>query len=678
MDSPPSWMAEETQNSNPNEGERIYRPHLPQIDQEAQTSPDQPENGNRSTFQLLSDDIDALGMDHRRYQQLIDGLPLVGAIANEHLRQGTLESVSGEWNDQPPAASATQANLKPKEALAIAMDWVGASIYKWQNPEEEAWLKTESGNPRASYFPNIQLVYYAGASNLSDNTPRLAYCLDIYAEEPLSRQLVYVDALNGEVLGSNSLLQTIDSPGSAYTVYSGIQAITTDQTASTSWRLREGKAGSKNIQTYNLKTGTNYSTATDFTNPKNIWGQGDTYTTASLKDAYALDAHFGAEKTYDFYKNIFGRNSVDNNGFALLSYVHYSKGYFNAFWDGLRMTYGDGSAANGNRPLTALDVCGHEITHALTAKTANLNYSYESGALNEGFSDILGTAIEAYARPNKWDWKLGADFAYTIRDMSSPKTYSNPDTYAGTYWYTGTADNGGVHTNSGVVNYWFVLLTQGSGFSDKINDKGYQFDVQGLGMTKAQAVAYRTLTTYLTSTSTYADARRWSMQAAADLVTSNQLAPQDAGEVAYAWDATGVGGGTSSTYARKFTGTTGNESLYGGHLADIITGLGGTDSLWGNAGPDTFVLADPTTQFYALQGTSDLATIQDFNINEDKLQLSKSSTYSCQVNGNDSDLFVTTSGGNELIAKLIGNGAALGNQTFSQATPGLGNWATYV
>ena len=644
----------------------------------APATPARPVNNGSSSFQLVNEEQDSIGMVHRRYQQLINGLPVVGGVAIEHLRQGTLESVSGEWVHQPPAGLVNQANLKMDRALASALSWVGATSYKWQIPAEEAWLKTESSNPNATYYPTGQLVYYAGASELNGNPLRLAYCFDIYAQEPLSRQQVYVDALNGQVLGSNSLLQTVDSPGTAYTVYSGLQPITTDQTAATSWRLREGKALSKNIQTYNLKTGTAYSTAKDFTNAKNIWGQADTYTTASPKDAYALDAHFGAEKTYDFYKNVFGRNSVDNNGFALLSYVHYSKNYFNAFWDGVRMTYGDGSVSNGYRPLTSLDVCGHEITHALTTKTANLNYSNESGALNEGFSDILGTAIEAYARPNKWDWKLGADFAYTIRDMSSPKTYKNPDTYQGTYWYTGTADYGGVHTNSGGVNYWFVLLTQGSDFSDKINDKGYVFEVQGLGMAKAQAVAYRTLITYLTATSTYADARRWSIQAAADLVTSNQLTPQDAGEVAYAWDATGVGGGTSSTYVRTVTGTTGNESLYGGHLADVITGLGGTDSLWGNAGPDTFALADSTTQFYALQGTSDLATIQDFNINEDKLQLSKSSTHSCQMNGNDSDLFVTGSGGNELIAKLIGSGAALGNQTFSQATPGLGNWATYV
>ena len=88
------------------------------------------------------------------------------------------------------------------------------------------------------------------------------------------------------------------------------------------------------------------------------------------------------------------------------------------------MTYGDGSSTNGNKPLTALDVCGHEITHGLTSFTANLAYQKESGALNEGFSDIFGNSIELWARPSKASWKLGEDFNYVIRDMANPNSYS--------------------------------------------------------------------------------------------------------------------------------------------------------------------------------------------------------------------------------------------------------------
>src|SRR6185295_8143413 len=136
------------------------------------------------------------------------------------------------------------------------------------------------------------------------------------------------------------------------------------------------------------------------------------------------------EKTYDYYLNKYGRNSIDNAGFALISLVHFSLNYNNAFWDGYEMVYGDGNASDGNKPLTALDVCGHEISHGLTSFTSGLVYSNESGALNEGFSDIMGTAIEFYARPAKADWLLGSDF-FTIRSISNPNSYGQPDTYKG-------------------------------------------------------------------------------------------------------------------------------------------------------------------------------------------------------------------------------------------------------
>ena len=659
-----------------------------------------PVNNGSSTFQLLSEEQDSLGMLHRRYQQLINGLPVEGAIAIEHLRQGALQSVSGEWIHLPPAGLVDHANLNEARALTSALSWVGASSYRWQLPEEEAWLKADSGNPNATYRPSGQLVYYAGASNLNGNPVRLAYRFDIYAQEPLSRQYVYVDALNGKVLGSNSLLQEIDSPGTAYTGYSGQKPITTDYTSGTTnpYRLRENNGTGKNIQTYNLKGKTIYSVATDFTDANNTWGLTDSYTLTTPKDAYALDAHFGAEKTYDYYKSIHGRNSIDDKGFALKSYVHYNKNYFNAFWDGSRMTYGDGSSANGNLPLTSLDVCGHEITHGLTTFTANLNYSYESGALNEGFSDILGTAIEAYARGrsgigtsnDSWNWKLGEDFKYVIRDMAEPKNYGDPDTYKGSNWYTGTSDNGGVHTNSGVLNYWFALLTEGSGSgvehssanidgNTDTNDFGYNFEVRGLGLDKAQAVAYRTLTKYLTNTSNYADARQRSLQAATDLATSGLLTSEDAGEVAYAWNAVAVGGGTTSTYKPTFTGTSQNDTLHGGHLADIITGQGGSDQSWGNGGADTFVLADALTQYYASGGRNDLATINDFNAaNGDKLQLAKSVDYFFQNSGANTEIFRGTDSSGDVLASLTGQNLGSGSFNDASASSAGISWAQFV
>lgn len=577
-----------------------------------------PQISTDSCFQLISEEVDSLGMVHRRDQQLLNGLPLIGAMAIEHRRGGVLTSVSGEWVPAPAGPLERRASLSESRALGSALAAIGATTYKWQLPEEEAFLKAETGEANATFFPKGTLVYDAGERDLGHQPIRLAYQFDIDAQEPVGRQLIDVDAINGRILGRNELLHEGNVAATASTGYSGQQAITTDAVAGTvtSYRLRESIIGGKTIQTYNLKSKTSYGVAADFTDVDNQWGFGDAYTAASPKDVFALDAHFGAEKTYDFCRDKFGRNSIDGNGFALKGYVHYGRNYFHAFWDGSRMSYGDGSSANGNLPLTSLDVCGHEITHGLTSFSAKLNYNYESGALNEAFSDIFGTAIEAYARgrtgigvnSGSWNWTLGEDFNFVIRDMADPKRFQDPDTCQGVGWATGSADNGGVHVNSGVLNDWFALLTEGSGVgvehstinidgTSDTNDKGYRFEVLGLGLDKAQAIAYRTLTTYLSATSTYLQARAWSLRAAVDLVAGARLTPQEAGEVAYAWNAVAVGGGSSASAERLFIGSYGNNTLYGGHLADIITGMGGSDELWGHAGSDTFVMlmARPST-----------------------------------------------------------------------------------
>ena len=165
-----------------------------------------------------------------------------------------------------------------------------------------------------------------------------------------------------------------------------------------------------------------------------------------------------------------------------------------------------------------------------------------------------------WARPSNASWKLGEDFNYVIRDMANPNSYSQPDTYQGTYWKTtsctpsSTNDYCGVHTNSGVLNFWYYLLVSGGSGT---NDKGFVYSVSGLGLDKAAAIAYRTLTTYLTSSSTYADARTYSLQSASDLygATSNEVT-----QTTNAWDAVGVGGGTAPAAAA--TTTTAVASVY--------------------------------------------------------------------------------------------------------------------
>jgi len=489
----------------------------------------------------LSSDKDALGFENHKFQQTVNGIPVEYGMINMLVKKGKVVSQNGVWFKNIPATVEKRAGISEANALNSALAYVGATSYKWQNAEEEAFLKNDTKDANATFYPKGKLVYYNDPADVNAKKLTLAYKFDVYASEPVSRQEVYVDAKTGKVLGTNALILETNAPGTAVTAYSGNQSIVADQVSATSYRLREtGRNGGTAIETYNLKQGTNYSRATDFTDTDNTWNNVNT----SL-DQYATDAHWGAEKTVDYLKAKFNRNSIDNNHFAIKSYVHYSRNYFNAFWDGSRMTYGDGSSTNGNKPLTALDVCAHEIGHGMTTKTANLVYQKESGALNEAFSDILGNSVEFWARPTKASWKLGEDFNYVIRDMANPNAYGDPDTYGGTYWVnpnctpSSTNDYCGVHTNSGVLNFWYYLLVNGGSGT---NDKGFAYNVTGVGLDKAAQIAYRTLTTYLTSTSTYANARTYSLQAAADLYGAGSA---EVTQTTNAWNAVGVGGGTS-------------------------------------------------------------------------------------------------------------------------------------
>ena len=488
---------------------------------------------------------DELGFETHRFQQTINDIPVDYGMMAVQTRDGKIVGETGKWILQTLKTVEKKANISESAALQNALSFVGAESYKWQNKEEEDFIKKESNDDKATFAPKGELVYYSDPADEKLNDLKLAYKFDIYSEKPLGRQYVYVDAKDGKILGVNALIHDVNTPGTAVTAYSGTRNITTDS-YNGSYRLREtGRNGGTAVETYNLKKGTSYASAVDFTDADNNWNNVN-----ANKDQYATDAHWGAEMTVDYFYTKFGRKSIDNNNFAIKSYVHYSTNYFNAFWDGARMTYGDGSSnTNGGKPLTAIDVCGHEITHGMTSKTANLVYQRESGALNEGFSDIFGNTIERWARPTQASWTLGEDFSYVIRNMANPNAYSQPDTYMGTYWKATTTsgcaspnqvnDYCGVHTNSGVLNFWYYLLvTGGSG----TNDKGFAYNVSGIGLDKAAAIAYRTLTSYLTSTSTYANTRTYSLQAAADLygAGSNEVT-----QVTNAWNAVGVGGGTS-------------------------------------------------------------------------------------------------------------------------------------
>ncbi len=447
-------------------------------------------------FALLEKSDDKIGFTHYRYQQTYMGYPVEGSMYLLHVRAGIVETMNGVIYNNIALANAT---ISEPVALQNALGKVNANLYKWQVPSQEEHLKIEQNDPNATYLPKGVLTVVKDG-----NAFHLCYAFNIYAQQPLSRTMQFVDASTGQVIYTKDLIRTANTPATAVTGYSGSKTIMTDSFGG-SYRLRETGRGN-GIQTYNCQTTTNY-TNTDFTNATTTWNN----VNANL-DQYATDAHFGAEATYDYYFNTYGRNSIDNAGFALLNYVHYDVNYLNAFWDGTRMSYGDGSGSY--TPLTSLDIAGHEITHGLTEHTCNLNYSNESGALNESFSDIGGVTIE-HANNANWNWLLADNIGGApFRSMKQPSLYGDPDAYGGPNWYVGTADNGGVHTNSGVQNHWYTILVDGDTATNFLNNS---YSVAGQGFVKANAIAFRNQTVYLTPTSEYADSRFYSIQSAQDL-----------------------------------------------------------------------------------------------------------------------------------------------------------------
>lgn len=563
-------------------------------------------------YRIKSIENDQLGFIHYRLQQTHKGIPIETATWIAHTKNNIVHSLNGQLYSNMPSTSSPSVN--EETALEHAKSHIGAAIYKWEIPEEETHLKWESNDPEASYFPHGEIVYVSKGFSLKEESFRLAYKFNIYAHAPLSRSFVYVDAITGEILGENAIIHHVDTPGTAETAYSGSQAIIADSFGG-SFRLRDASRG-LGIRTFDLNNAYGYGGAVDFIDSDNIWDNVN-----PEQDEYAGDAHWGTEVCYDYFNLEHARNSIDNAGFQLNSYVHYGINYVNAFWDGSRMTYGDGNGAPYT-PLTSLDIAGHEITHGLTNFTADLIYFAESGALNESFSDIFGTAIENYGRPGDWDWLLSADIGSSFRSLENPNLFNHPDTYNGTFWAPlAGPDNGGVHTNSGVQNYWYYLLCEGG---TGTNDIGDAYDVTGISMTSASAIAFRNLTVYLVDGSDHSDARFFAIQSAIDLFGACSIEEE---ETTNAWYAVGVGPEYISNVTADFTASIGCFPDGTVDFADISTTATGTIDTWtwdfGDGG--TSSLANPSHSFAAtgiytveLTSTNDLGceniTTLDVNV----------------------------------------------------------------
>ncbi|MBS1636521.1 MAG: M4 family metallopeptidase [Bacteroidetes bacterium] len=467
---------------------------------------------------------DQFGMLHTKYREYYKGNPIEGSMVITHEASGLIQSFNGDWfRDIKPL---NQVSLSGDQALQKALQKVNARTYMWENKAAEQRMQQLLNDPAFTYKPLPQLVLWPVIDKAKKHvTFQYAYKMNVYASAPLYRANVFVDAETGAILHEQKLICTTDVPATANTKYSGTQNIVTDNFTAGTYRLREAGRGN-GIITYNLNNASNQTNPVDFTNNTTSWA-------STGIDQCATDAHWGAEKTYDYYSQTYGRNSIDGNGLALISYVHYDNNFVNAFWDGNSMTYGDGDMSMGYNIFTALDVCGHEITHGLVQYTAQLSGG-EADALNEGFADIFGTTIEAFARPSNHDWIMGKDVTVSgagFRDMSNPAAMQQPDTYMGANW----DPSGEPHNNNGPCIYWYYLLCNGG---SGVNDNSQSYNVTSVSMLKASAIAYRALSVYMTPLTDYNNVRQYTIQAAKDLYgpCSTEMI-----QTTNAWYAVGVG-----------------------------------------------------------------------------------------------------------------------------------------
>ncbi|MBX2905729.1 MAG: M4 family metallopeptidase [Taibaiella sp.] len=479
------------------------------------------------------------GVTTQRFDEYYKGIKVAYASFTITGKEGKATFMNGNFFNPAADLSTTHA-LSEEDGLTAALGFVGAEKYKWQDANAEKFIRKFYNKPDTSYLPHGELTWIENRRDANnDRVLHLAYRYDIYAEKPLTRKEVYVDANTGTILFANELIHNTVATGASR--YSGVVPFQTANTGGT-YVLFDSTRGD-GVYTMNLGNGTDYFAATDFASPTNTWP-------TAPADNIALDAQWGGEMVYDYFLSQHGRHSWDDLDGILTQFVHYDVNYNNAFWDGSVMTYGDGTglAAGGFTPLTSLDVTAHEIGHGICQATAGLIYEKESGAMNEAFSDCWGATVEHWADPHEVDampksaWEMGEEISTEpLRSMSTPLLQGQPDTYGGTNWFNVVActptsgnDQCGVHRNSGLMNYWYYLLVNGGSGT---NDLSNAYVVNGIGWTKAANILYQTEVS-LFSTAEYAD-----MRAASISVASTIYGPcsPEVQSVTSAWYAVGVG-----------------------------------------------------------------------------------------------------------------------------------------
>lgn len=506
---------------------------------------------NKDIFKLQGDEFvvtkvneDNLGMKHYRTQYTIDGIPVYGAEMIVHVdKNGYVSSVNGKAEPSIEIKNyKNDVKLTQKEAIEVAEESLDIELKPYV--QEDTLSTGDFYEARYTIEPTSDLYLYGVNKQW---TPVYIVKLSFVNPYPAYWH-IYVDAKTGKIVKKNNEIRH-DGPtdGTGIGVHGDLKNLETYLSQGNYYLYDTTKAMSGQIRTYTA----NYST---YSLPGSYVIDSDNYFSAS-DQAAGVDAHYYAGLVYDYFYNTHGRNSFNNNGASIISSVHYGSNYNNAGWTGSQMVYGDGDGSTFGPFSGSLDVVAHELAHAVTQYSADLEYHNQSGALNESFSDVFGVIIDSD------DWLMGED-CYTpnipgdaLRSMSNPTLYGQPD-YMDDYVNlpdTEQGDWGGVHTNSGIPNKAFYNIAS------------------VIGLDKGGDIYYRALTQYLTSTSDFEDARAAIEQSAIDLYGSSSSELQT---VENGFDAVGIGssgGGSGDTYEPNNTfgdakGSLGDGTIYESYI----------------------------------------------------------------------------------------------------------------
>ncbi len=522
-------------------------------------------SNSETGFELIRSETDQLGWIHYRFNQTYHNIIVEDAVYYVHTLGGKIISANGEF---------------------YTLENINASSGISSTQAEQTAIVALNATALMKNYPLTATVnvIFKDASGIYHNT----WKADAWALIPQKRFFYFIDIHSGKVCGEKNRMTDTDANGVATCFHNGTQNIVTDSLSPTNFRLQESGRGG------GIKT--HAPGPVDITDGDNNW------TSTANYDNFATDAHWGAEMTYDFYKNSFNRNSIDNANLLIDIQAHDGL-YVNAFWNGTYAAFGDGDAVD-YFPLTSLEIVGHELTHGVTQFSAGLVYSGESGALNESFSDVFGNTIRFIENPSVATWLVGDQICIPSMNGTPFRSFSNPNLYQCADCYAGLWFNNGdiVHYDSGIQNYeYYLLVNGGSG----INDIGNNFAVTGIGFTDAISIMYRNLTVYLTPNSTFADAATFAEQSAVDLF--GQCSVQQI-QTANSWYAVGVGSPFSGIVTANFMVVPSIACSAPANISFINTGWNGTSWQW-NFGDATTSTVQSPTHTYTSPGTYNVTLI---------------------------------------------------------------------